>query len=98
MCNKFDSVKQWKGESLGYKVYICTVLVWLSYWPSSSCNQILGPDNQDADSDEEWPALGEAGADDGDVVCDNEVIVDPDDEKAMEMFMNKNPPMRQDAT
>ena len=59
-----------------------------------SCNQILGPDTQDADSDEEWPALGEGGAADGDVVCDNEVIVDPDDEKAMEMFMNKNPPMR----
>ncbi|XP_037535447.1 bystin [Nematolebias whitei] len=51
---------------------------------------VLGPDSQDADSDEEWPALGEAGAGDGDA----EVIVDPDDEKAIEMFMNKNPPMR----
>ncbi|XP_037633598.1 bystin [Sebastes umbrosus] len=56
---------------------------------------VLGPDTQDADSDEEWPALGAAGPDDdGDVVCETEVTVDPDDEKAMEMFMNKNPPMR----
>lgn len=63
-----------------------------------SCNPTLGPDSQDADSDEEWPALGAAGADEGDVVGETEVTVDPDDEKAMEMFMNKNPPMRQDAT
>ncbi|XP_075966647.1 bystin [Anarhichas minor] len=55
---------------------------------------VLGPDTQDADSDEEWPALGTAGADDGDVVCDTDIVVDPDDEKAMELFMNKNPPMR----
>ncbi|XP_053172620.1 bystin [Scomber japonicus] len=53
---------------------------------------VLGSESQDADSDEEWPALGEAGA--GDVECDTEVVVDPDDEKAMEMFMNKNPPVR----
>ncbi|XP_069009536.1 bystin [Embiotoca jacksoni] len=50
---------------------------------------VLGPDSQDADSDEEWPALGDEGAE-----CDTEITVDPDDEKAMEMFMNKNPPMR----
>ncbi|XP_054639459.1 bystin [Dunckerocampus dactyliophorus] len=54
---------------------------------------VLGSSSQDADSDEEWPALGAAG--DGDMVgCDTEVAVDPDDEKAIEMFMNKNPPMR----
>nr|XP_057910185.1 bystin isoform X1 [Doryrhamphus excisus] len=54
---------------------------------------VLGSTSQDADadSDEEWPALGSAG--DGDMV-DTEVVVDPDDEKAIEMFMNKNPPMR----
>lgn len=57
------------------------------------CFIITGPDSQDVDSDEEWPALGEAGAGDGDA----EVIVDPDDEKAIEMFMNKNPPMRLDS-
>lgn len=56
----------------------------------------LGPSSQDVDSDEEWPALGAGGADDIDVQCDTEVVVDPDDEKAIEMFMNKNPPMRQD--
>ncbi|XP_035517619.1 bystin [Morone saxatilis] len=55
---------------------------------------VLGPDAQDADSDEEWPALGEAGAGDGDAECETEVVVDADDEKAIEMFMNKNPPMR----
>ncbi|CAJ1050955.1 hypothetical protein PFLUV_G00044250 [Xyrichtys novacula] len=53
---------------------------------------VLGSDAQDADSDEEWPALGTAGA--GDVECDTEVVVDPDDEKAIEVFMNKNPPVR----
>ncbi|KAM8867788.1 bystin [Synchiropus picturatus] len=55
---------------------------------------VLGPqDTQDVDSDEEWPALG-AGPSDTDVGCDTEIVVDPDDEKAIEMFMNKNPPMR----
>ncbi|CAL8336997.1 unnamed protein product [Lota lota] len=49
---------------------------------------------QDADSDEEWPALGEAGDVDADAGCATEVAVDAEDEKAMEMFMNKNPPMR----
>lgn len=58
---------------------------------------MLGPDSQDADSDEEWPTLGEAGAG-GDGEFDTEIVVDPDDEKAIEMFMNKNPPMRQDTT
>lgn len=58
----------------------------------------LGSSSQDADSDEEWPALGAGGAADIDVECDTEVVVDPDDEKAIEMFMNKNPPMRQDFT
>ncbi|KAE8298577.1 Bystin [Larimichthys crocea] len=53
---------------------------------------VLGSGSQDADSDEEWPALGAAGA--ADAECDTEVTVDPDDEKAIEMFMNKNPPMR----
>ncbi|CAB1353729.1 unnamed protein product [Coregonus sp. 'balchen'] len=56
---------------------------------------VLGPDSQDADSDEEWPALGEAGAgEEEEANCGTEVVVDPEDEKAMQMFMNKNPPMR----
>uniref|UniRef100_A0A3B3Y7M9 Bystin n=1 Tax=Poecilia mexicana TaxID=48701 RepID=A0A3B3Y7M9_9TELE len=55
---------------------------------------VLGPDSQDADSDEEWPALGHAGAGDADAEGDSEVVVDADDEKAIEMFMNKNPPVR----
>lgn len=64
-----------------------------------SFHNISGSETQDgdADSDEEWPALGEAGAADGDVECDTEVVVNPDDEKAIELFMNKNPPVRQDA-
>lgn len=61
-------------------------------------DHILGSVAEDADSDEEWPALEEAGAGGGDVECDKEVVVDPEDEKAIEMFMNKNPPMRQDTT
>lgn len=58
------------------------------------CNPIEGPDSQDADSDEEWPALGHADAGDADAEGDSEVVVDADDEKAIEMFMNKNPPVR----
>uniref|UniRef100_A0A8C7WYR4 Bystin n=1 Tax=Oryzias sinensis TaxID=183150 RepID=A0A8C7WYR4_9TELE len=54
----------------------------------------LGPESGDADSDEEWPALGEAVSGAAETECDAEIIVDPEDEKAIEMFMNKNPPMR----
>ncbi|XP_067271234.1 bystin [Pseudorasbora parva] len=49
----------------------------------------LGPSALDGDSDEEWPALGEAAEQTA-----GEVEVDPEDEKAIEMFMNKNPPLR----
>ncbi|XP_056614980.1 bystin [Triplophysa dalaica] len=49
----------------------------------------LGPSTQDGDSDEEWPALGESTED-----TPTEVQVDPEDEKAIQTFMNKNPPVR----
>ncbi|KAM3877530.1 bystin [Diretmus argenteus] len=55
---------------------------------------VLGSDIPDADSDEEWPALGEAGTGEADTGCETEIVVDPEDEKAIEVFMNKNPPMR----
>ncbi|RVE73506.1 hypothetical protein OJAV_G00049910 [Oryzias javanicus] len=55
---------------------------------------VLGPGSGDADSDEEWPALGASVSAATEAECDAEVIVDPEDEKAIEMFMNKNPPMR----
>ncbi|XP_003973271.1 bystin [Takifugu rubripes] len=54
---------------------------------------VLGPGGEDADSDEEWPSLGAAGTTEA-AECDTEVVVDPDDEKAIEVFMNKNPPVR----
>ncbi|KAJ8360703.1 hypothetical protein SKAU_G00172280 [Synaphobranchus kaupii] len=54
---------------------------------------VLGSGTQDLDSDEEWPALGQAGGED-DGECGTEVEVDPDDENAMQTFMNKNPPLR----
>ncbi|XP_020497797.1 bystin [Labrus bergylta] len=60
--------------------------------PVTVLGNVGGSDAQDADSDEEWPMLGASGA--GGVECDTEVVVDPDDEKAMETFMNKNPPIR----
>ncbi|NWT03342.1 BYST protein, partial [Mionectes macconnelli] len=53
-----------------------------------------GP-GSDSEDDEEWPSLEKAaaaagrGGDYG-----GEVQVDPEDEKAIEMFMNKNPPLR----
>ncbi|XP_024124960.1 bystin [Oryzias melastigma] len=55
---------------------------------------VLGPESGDADSDEEWPALGASVSGAAETECDAEIIVDPEDEKAIEMFMNKNPPMR----
>ncbi|KAL0154322.1 hypothetical protein M9458_050435 [Cirrhinus mrigala] len=49
----------------------------------------LGPSTQDGDSDDEWPALGDDRGETG-----GDVDVDPEDEKAIEMFMSKNPPLR----
>ncbi|NXB92048.1 BYST protein, partial [Vidua chalybeata] len=55
-----------------------------------------GP-GSDSEDDEEWPSLEKAAAAaaagrSGDY--GGEVEVDPEDEKAIEMFMNKNPPLR----
>lgn len=51
------------------------------------------PQDGSDDEDEEWPTLEKAatmtGAD-----HHTEVAVDPEDERAIEMFMNKNPPVR----
>lgn len=57
------------------------------------CVVSSGPSTQDGDSDEEWPALGAAGAED-DLAGGGVVEVDPEDEKAIQMFMSKNPPVR----
>uniref|UniRef100_A0AAR2JWY3 Bystin n=1 Tax=Pygocentrus nattereri TaxID=42514 RepID=A0AAR2JWY3_PYGNA len=53
-----------------------------------------GPSSQDGDSDEEWPELGAAGSVEADMGAGAVVEVDPEDEKAIQMFMNKNPPVR----
>lgn len=55
----------------------------------SNTSGVSGPRSHDGDSDEEWPALGESAEETA-----GEVDVDPEDEKAIEMFMNKNPPLR----
>lgn len=75
---------------------LCSVILVVQFHGISMLSYVLaGPDSQDADSDEEWPALGEAGAgEEAEANCGTEVVVDPEDEKAMQMFMNKNPPMR----
>ncbi|NXH48086.1 BYST protein, partial [Dicaeum eximium] len=53
-----------------------------------------GP-GSDSEDDEEWPSLEKAAAAAGrSGDYGGEVEVDPEDEKAMEMFMNKNPPLR----
>ncbi|NWT60161.1 BYST protein, partial [Erythrocercus mccallii] len=55
---------------------------------------LLAP-GSDSEDDEEWPSLEKAAAAagrSGDYGGD--VEVDPEDEKAIEMFMNKNPPLR----
>lgn len=57
---------------------------------------LLGPgvpqDGSD-DEDEEWPTLEKAATMTGSG-HHAEVVVDPEDERAIEMFMNKNPPAR----
>lgn len=45
-------------------------------------------EEEEEEEDEEWPSLQQAAARSG------EVVVNPEDEKAIEMFMNKNPPLR----
>lgn len=42
--------------------------------------------------------MGEGASGDGDADLQTEVVVNAEDEKAIEMFMNKNPPMRQGIT
>ncbi|NWU69287.1 BYST protein, partial [Pterocles burchelli] len=55
------------------------------------CTALGGPGSEEEDEDEEWPSLERAAAMAG---PGGEVVVDPEDEKAIEMFMNKNPPLR----
>ncbi|XP_028925338.1 bystin isoform X2 [Ornithorhynchus anatinus] len=50
-------------------------------------------DGEKEDDDDEWPSLERAAALEG-PECGGQVLVDPDDEKAIEMFMNDNPPLR----
>ncbi|KAF4093478.1 hypothetical protein AMELA_G00002470 [Ameiurus melas] len=52
-------------------------------------SSLLGPSSKDAESDEEWPELGAEQGEGG-----TDVDIDPEDEKAIQMFMNKNPPVR----
>ncbi|KAM9217267.1 bystin [Leptosomus discolor] len=52
----------------------------------------LGP-GSDSEDDEEWPSLEKAAAGRSGEYG-GEVAVDPEDEAAIEMFMNKNPPLR----
>ncbi|XP_018432291.1 PREDICTED: bystin isoform X4 [Nanorana parkeri] len=53
-----------------------------------------GPCGQNSDSeDEEWPSLEKAASMDAAAYNDH-VEVNPEDEKAIAMFMNKNPPVR----
>uniref|UniRef100_A0A2K6P5V2 Bystin like n=1 Tax=Rhinopithecus roxellana TaxID=61622 RepID=A0A2K6P5V2_RHIRO len=51
------------------------------------------PQDGSDDEDEEWPTLEKAATMTG-VGHHAEMVVDPEDERAIEMFMNKNPPAR----
>lgn len=53
----------------------------------------VGESDEDEDEDEEWPTLEKAAEMVGSGY-DTEVVVNPEDERAIEMFMNKNPPLR----
>ncbi|KAF1477103.1 Bystin, partial [Pygoscelis antarcticus] len=54
---------------------------------------VRGP-GSDSEDDEEWPSLEKAAAAGRSGEYCGEVAVDPEDEKAIEMSMNKNPPLR----
>lgn len=56
---------------------------------NTSVRVSAGPSSKDAESDEEWPDLGEEQGE-----GPAEVEVDLEDEQAIQMFMNKNPPVR----
>ncbi|XP_014809087.1 PREDICTED: bystin-like [Calidris pugnax] len=70
--------------------------------PSKKRSTALGPvgggsgsEGEEEDEDEEWPSLEKAAAmAAGRGEYCGEVVVDPEDEAAIEMFMNKNPPLR----
>ncbi|POI35424.1 hypothetical protein CIB84_000828 [Bambusicola thoracicus] len=52
-----------------------------------------GPDSEEDEEDEEWPSLQRAAEWDG--RCGGgDVEVDPEDEKALEVFMSRAPPLR----
>ncbi|XP_076857214.1 bystin [Brachyhypopomus gauderio] len=55
---------------------------------------VLGPSTEDGESDEEWPELGSGVPGEDEMGGGAEVEVDPEDENAIQMFMNKNPPVR----
>ncbi|MBN3271363.1 BYST protein, partial [Polyodon spathula] len=60
---------------------------------------VLGSGPRDSDSEDDWPCLGShAGREEEEEEegCGGAAVqVDMEDEKAIEMFMNKNPPLRQ---
>uniref|UniRef100_A0A452I9H2 Uncharacterized protein n=1 Tax=Gopherus agassizii TaxID=38772 RepID=A0A452I9H2_9SAUR len=65
--------------------------------PKKEKTTVLGSGSQNGDSDaedDEWPTLEKAAASMGKGEYCEEVTVDPEDERAIEMFMNKNPPLR----
>ncbi|KAL4658543.1 bystin [Arapaima gigas] len=55
---------------------------------------VLGSEAADLDSDDEWPLPGHGGEGEEYMECGGEIEVDPEDEKAIHMFMSKNPPVR----
>uniref|UniRef100_A0A8C8SCM5 Bystin like n=1 Tax=Pelusios castaneus TaxID=367368 RepID=A0A8C8SCM5_9SAUR len=64
--------------------------------PKKGKTTVLGSKSPDGDSDEEddeWPTLEKAASMGKGEYCE-EVMVNPEDERAIEMFMNKNPPLR----
>uniref|UniRef100_A0A8C9FMY9 Bystin like n=1 Tax=Pavo cristatus TaxID=9049 RepID=A0A8C9FMY9_PAVCR len=61
--------------------------------PPQRCAAPGGPDSEEDEEDEEWPSLQRAAEWDG--RCGGgDVEVDPEDEKALEMFMSRAPPLR----
>ncbi|XP_072212408.1 bystin [Excalfactoria chinensis] len=61
--------------------------------PAPTARRCAAPESEEDDEDEEWPSLRRAAERDGrDGGAD--VEVDPEDEKALELFMSRAPPIR----
>ncbi|MGH0174494.1 UNVERIFIED_CONTAM: hypothetical protein FKN15_068166 [Acipenser sinensis] len=105
---KQEAMSQWGGsgaehralsvhaEKIVQEEVTSSRLVHNTNWSVMAVTQ-RGSGSRDSDSEDDWPCLGShAGREEEEEGCGGAAVqVDTEDEKAIEMFMNKNPPLRQ---